>query len=131
MKYIIEQPQLAALRRALSKIGEGPEPGQTIPLTKAEWDAYQSKIIIGESSDSVDVNALLEDVPEKEDKTLARLVRRNNENPTQWSAGEWGYANRPHKEHLALLADRNNKMDIYEGWTYQVEEREVQDGEEY
>ena len=130
MKYIIKQSQLAALKKALAKIDKA-KPGELIGLTEAEWDAYQSKIPIWENSDSVDVNALLEDVPEKEDKTLARLVRRTNADPTKWSAGEWGYANRPHKEHLALLANRNNKMDINAGWTYQVEEREVQDGEEY
>lgn len=121
MKYIIKQSQLAALKKALAKI-EKAGPGEVIGLTEAEWEAYHNQFPVWEDSKAA---------PEKEDKTLARLVRRSNANPTQWSAGEWGYANRPHKEHLALLAGRNNKMDINAGWTYQVEEREVQDGEEY
>ena len=130
MKYIIKQSQLAALKKALAKI-EKAKLGEVIGLTETEWAAYDCKIPIWESSDAVEVDTLLKDVPEKEDKTLARLVRRNNENPTQWSAGEWGYANKPLKEHLALRASIHNKMDINAGWTYQVEEREVQDGEEY
>lgn len=121
MKYIIKQSQMAALRKALAKIEKaGPE--EIIELTEAEWEAYHNRFQVWEDSKAV---------PEKEDKTLARLVRRNNENPTQWSAGEWGYANKPHKEHLALRASINNKMSINAGWTYQVEEREAQDDEEY
>jgi len=130
MKYIIKQSQMAALKKALAKI-EKAGPGEVIGLTEAEWGAYDCKIPIWESSDAVDVDTLLKDVPEKEDKTLARLVRRSNADPTQWSAAEWGYANRPHKEHLAFLASRNNKMAINARWTYQVEEREMQDDEEY
>lgn len=130
MKYIIKQSQMAALKKALAKI-EKAGPGEVVGLAEAEWTAYDCKIPIWESSDAVDVDTILKDVPEKEDKTLARLVRRTNADPTKWSAGEWGYANRPHKEHLALLAGRNNKMDINAGWTYEVEEMEVQDGEEY
>jgi hypothetical protein len=121
MKYIIKQSQLAALKKALAKINKA-EPGEVVGLTEAEWEAYHNQSPIWEGSKAV---------PEKEDKTLARLVRRNNENPAQWSAAEWGYANRPLKEHLALRASIHNKMDINAGWTYQVEEREVQDGEEY
>ena len=130
MKYIIKQSQLAALKKALAKI-EKAGPGEVVGLTEAEWTAYDCKISIWESSDAVEVNTLLKDIPEKEDRTLARIVRRNNENPTQWSAGEWGYANKPLKEHLALRANSYNKMDVHAGWTYQVEEREVPDGEEY
>ncbi len=121
MKYIIKQSQLAALKKALAKIDKA-ESGGVVGLTEAEWEAYHNQSPIWEGSKAV---------PEKEDKTLARLVRRCNVNLDIWNAGEWGYANRPHKEHLALLANRNNKMDINAGWTYQVEEREVQDGEEY
>ena len=119
MKYIIKQSQLDALKKALAKIDKA-DPGEVIGLTEAEWTAYHDQSPVWEDSRVV---------PEKGDRTLARLVRRNNENPTQWSAGEWGYANRPHKEHLALLASINNKIDINAGWTYQVEEMEVQDGE--
>lgn len=128
MKYIIKQSQLAALKKALAKIDKA-KPGEVVGLTEAEWTAYDSKRPIWESSYAVDADTLLKDVPEKEGRTLARLVRRNNENPTQWTAGEWGYANRPLKEHLALKASIHNKMDINAGWTYQVEEMEVQDGE--
>lgn len=121
MKHIIKQSQLASLRKALAKI-ERAGPEEIISLTDAEWEAYHNQSPVWEDSKTV---------PGKGDRTLARLVRRNNENPAQWSAGEWGYANRPHKEHLALRASTHNKMDINAGWTYQVEEREVQDGEEY
>lgn len=143
MKYLIRQEQKAALCRALSKIGKANLTG-IVGLTEREMQAWKDKIPLYESPADLDVinpigrsplTNMVTPEPEKEvveRGKLIRLFRRTVRDPNLWTAGKWEKATPEYRAALQkVVVEYNSDTDMSTKWIYSIDEREIQDDENY
>jgi hypothetical protein len=146
MKYLIRQEQKAALCRALSKIGKANLTG-IVGLTEKEMQAWMDKVPLYESPADLNVvNPIGQsplatgmDVPEPrvekevvERGKLIRLLRRTVHDPNLWTAGKWEKDTPEYRTALQkVVVEYNSDVDMAAKWVYSIDEREIQDDENY
>ena len=144
MKYLIRQEQKAALCRALSKIGKANLTG-IVGLTEKEMQAWMDKVPLYESPADLDVvnpigqsplaTSMATPEPEKEVAErgkLIRLFRRTVHDPNLWTAGKWEKDTPEYRAALQkVVVEYNSDIDMSTRWIYSIDEREMQDDENY
>lgn len=143
MRYLIRQEQKAALCRALSKIGKANLTG-VVGLTEKEMQAWMDKIPLYDSPANLDVvnpagqsplATMVTPKPEKEvveSGKLIRLFRRTVHDPNLWTAGKWEKDTPEYRAALQkVVVEYNSDTDMSTRWIYSIDEREMQDDENY